>query len=504
MTKKSGKSQKKVIPIPETLKSVVSDLIKDLTITFPEHYLLWSRYSNSELISSELRQLFEYFLEVFPQRFLDILYQNEEIFAENSDINTVFLPGIDFKLLYNSDDVTETTKTAIWKYLQLILLTITSSVKDKSKFGETANLFEGVDDDVLQSKLGETLKDISDFFGKISDNKESSCQEDFLFPEDFKEKFESIFGENKENHGEGYREKLDAIFSDIHNGSGSIPDKEKLESLFGTENAEQMDELIKNMFANNQPTTEGKPENESVPQQTNLPDPDSIHEHLKKLLDGKIGRLAKEMAEELSDDFQDLLKENGGNMNSSNPDIIKQILKNPMKMMGLVKKIGAKLTAKMQSGDISQEEMMKEASELFRQMKSGGGENSQFNEILKNMTKNMGSLGKNAKIDMNAMSRMEKQMSTKERMRKHVEEVRQKQANELLQKQSKLDPNIRIEKSGDEYKFSLGDEKQEKSVKPSSINETKTIDDIINKFDLKNEIIVSPTDNKKKKRKTKK
>ena len=45
-----------------------------------------------------------------------LLYQNEELF--NSDLE--LLPGVNFAELWKTD-ISDTTKSTIWKYLQLIL-----------------------------------------------------------------------------------------------------------------------------------------------------------------------------------------------------------------------------------------------------------------------------------------------------------------------------------------------------------------------------------------------
>ena len=42
----------------------------------------------------------------------------------NSEINTFFLPNIDFKEIW-AEDISEKTRNIIWKYLQLILLGLT-------------------------------------------------------------------------------------------------------------------------------------------------------------------------------------------------------------------------------------------------------------------------------------------------------------------------------------------------------------------------------------------
>ena len=108
----------------ESLLKVVSDLINDLKISFPEcEDDLNTVYKNA--IENDEKNLYDVDLldfckNVYPERFFDILYQNDDIFKDE-EINTFFLPGIDFKIFFHADDVSDKTKAAIWQYLQLIL-----------------------------------------------------------------------------------------------------------------------------------------------------------------------------------------------------------------------------------------------------------------------------------------------------------------------------------------------------------------------------------------------
>ena len=92
-------------------------------------------------------------------------------------------------------------------------------------------------------------------------------------------------------------------------------------------------------------------------------------------------------------------------------------MKNPKKMMNLIKTIGDKIKNKMESGDISKDELMGEASELLSKMKEMGGE-GQMKDILKKFA---GGMGKNARMDMSALHRMAKSEGMRNRMRKKME-----------------------------------------------------------------------------------
>ncbi len=117
---------------------------------------------------------------------------------------------------------------------------------------------------------------------------------------------------------------------------------------------------------------------------------------MDKMMNGKIGEIAKEIAQETANDF-------------GNPeDFMNSIMKDPSKMMGLVKNVGSKLEGKLKNSDLKEEDMMKEASDIMNQMKDMPG--------LKDMMKNIDMKGM-----MNKMEQVQKQNDTKERMRKKMQ-----------------------------------------------------------------------------------
>ena len=65
--------------------------------------------------------------KLYPERFFDILYQNVDIF-DNSEMNTKFLPNIEFKDIWK-EDISEKTREVIWKYLQLVLFSVSSGLE---------------------------------------------------------------------------------------------------------------------------------------------------------------------------------------------------------------------------------------------------------------------------------------------------------------------------------------------------------------------------------------
>jgi hypothetical protein len=302
--------------IPDNFNSVILDFTKDLSITYPEYSFLWSKWMVDKIDEDETKHLFEYCLSIYPERFFDILYQNNDIFNADSETNTTFLPNVDFKLLFNCEGVSENTKKTIWKYLQLILFTIVGGVKDKATFGETMNMFDGIDESELNEKLKETMSGISEFFSNITgDNTNDNTSEENNNGNRTTPKFEMP--------------NMEKMFEDMNNNEG-------------------FNEEFKNAFNK----MGGMP---------NMPNMENMQDHLKSLFDGKIGSLAKDMAEEISEEFQDIL--GGDDDVKDTSDVLKKMMKNPKKIMDLMKTISGKLDTKMQNGEISRDEIMKEATE---------------------------------------------------------------------------------------------------------------------------------------------
>ena len=354
---------KKINDVPEEFQKVLKDFYKDILLVFPEmKYKLEDTTIDFLQGKHNGKEIFDHCLRVYPERFFDILYQNKDIFT-NTDINTNFLPNIDFKNLWK-EEISDNTRKTIWKYLQLILFSVSSSIKDGKDFGDTGKLFEAIDQDEMKKKLEETMKEMSDMFNETMD------------------------GEDREN------------------------------------------------FMN----------------QDDLPNPEDLQNHLSGLMDGKLGRLAQEIANETAEGM-DIGMEDDANVG----DVFQKLLKNPTKLMDLVKSIGSKLDDKLKSGEIKESELMQEAADLMEKMKSMPG--------MKNMNKifsKMGiPMGKNQKVSANAMqARLNqniKMSSQKERMLRKLAERRAQK--EMKQTHKKVETNYK------QMKFKSNDGEVEKSLR---------------------------------------
>lgn len=352
--------------IPENFKKVITDFISSFLTAFPEYTqglysnLCIATHAADEMGDVVIAKLHEHCKTVYPERFFDILYQNDHIFSPDSaisnDVNVDFLPGIDFRLVWNLSDITDTTKDHMWKHLQLITFTIVGSMsKGNLTFGDTAKMFEAINEEELRVKLEETMANLQSMFEP---------------------------GANSDTGGDG----------------AANPD--------------------------------------AAPTSDALPDAESMHEHLSGLLGGKIGTLAKEIAEETVSELNIDVSEE-----TSVSGVFQKLMKNPGKLAGIIKKVGEKLDKKMKAGDIKESELFKEASEFMNKMKAGGGKGKggmggmgDLAQILKSMNLGggdlggLGGLGGKTKVNLGAMQsqlgRNMKMAQSKERMQRKLEERR--------------------------------------------------------------------------------
>ena len=135
--------------IDDLIDKIIDDFTKDILITFPEYAGIIHRWWG--LKDQKTDYVFDHCVKVFPERFFDILYENADIFLADSDLNTEFLPGIVFKQLW-SLDISDNTRKTIWKYLQLISFSVIGSVHNSNDLGDTAKLFEAINEEELKKK----------------------------------------------------------------------------------------------------------------------------------------------------------------------------------------------------------------------------------------------------------------------------------------------------------------------------------------------------------------
>jgi hypothetical protein len=177
-----------------------------------------------------------------------------------------------------------------------------------------------------------------------------------------------------------------------------------------------------------------------------IPDKDELFSHINKLINGKIGSLAKEIAEETTKNIE---MENIGDMNNVN-DVLKGFMKNPAKLLGLINNINNKISSKMKDGSLKESELLEEAAGIFKNMKNIPGMEN-FNDILKsmNMDKFMPKGGKiNPNAFQNMMEQNVKMSKMRERMRKKAENANEKnneKGNEKSNTKNTSSDNIKLD-----------------------------------------------------------
>ena len=100
----------------------------------------------------------------------------------------------------------------------------------------------------------------------------------------------------------------------------------------------------------------------------NLPNADEIHNHIHSLLDGKLGKIAMELAEETASALNV-----DPNTTGDASDVFQELFKNPGKLMGMVKNVGDKIDTKIKSGEINESELLSEGMDLLSKMKDMPG-----------------------------------------------------------------------------------------------------------------------------------
>lgn len=169
--------------IPSEFRNLMNDFMGDILTSFPEYASTIEPYSTLDNEETIL-YLFQHCKKVYPSRFFDILYNNNEIFSDES-IDTEFLPNIEFSNLWK-ENLTEKTRNIIWKYLQLILFCIIQNVNDASHFGNSEKLFEAINEEEFKKKIEESMSDIGQFFeenDKMFNNSGDLSGNDFNMPD---------------------------------------------------------------------------------------------------------------------------------------------------------------------------------------------------------------------------------------------------------------------------------------------------------------------------------
>ena len=113
--------------IPCDFFKIITDFANDICRVFPEYNSIINKYilSEKEKTDDNKLKLYNFVGKVIIQNKEYILSKNEELFLNTDEniLNTEFLPRIVFSHIWDGD-ISEITKTTIWKYLTLLFVTI--------------------------------------------------------------------------------------------------------------------------------------------------------------------------------------------------------------------------------------------------------------------------------------------------------------------------------------------------------------------------------------------
>lgn len=448
----------------EKFKLCIIDFCNDLSITFPEYSELWRKWQDPELSESEWGRLLDFCKDKYPCRFFDFLYKNEEIFGAGVSGE---------KVVNGNEDV----------------------------------IVEDVDSD-------EDEDDIKSPFSKDGDG-EDVVDSEFLPGVDFSKLYhcQGVSANTKDSIWKYLQTILFLVMKTIRSSSEFGGVEELFEGVDANELQDQMKKTLEGLtdfFQKNDEETKsssGGVDDASASGSGNagagfsaedMPNMDELNDHLKGLLGGKIGRFATEIMEEYNKELEDLM---GDVKNVKNvKDVVGNMFKNGNKMKDLLKKIQDKFQHKMDTGEISKDDVMKETKDLFSKLK-GMKNGKEMNQYMKSMMSTMGGLGnmglgKNTRMDLGAMERMIKKQEMTERLRAKVE------ANRLQKEEDAKRESYRLKQTAPNVFSFKADGVGEESVPKSKIERkaeaekaTKEIDDLVNFIES------TPSDNNKKKKK---
>jgi len=190
-------------------------------------------------------------------------------------------------------------------------------------------------------------------------------------------------------------------------------------------------EEMQNVFSN----TQSQENNTQGINMENLPNPSDIHNHINELMDGKLGKLAKEIAEDTASNLN-IDPENINNVG----DVFQKLFKDPSKLMGIVKNVGSKLDEKMKSGELKESELIQEATEMMGKMQNLPGMDK-MSDIFSKL--NMPNFAGNGKFNKGAFDSMMqnnlKKAKTKERMKAKLDDKKNNDQTDANLSKSELD-----------------------------------------------------------------
>tara|TARA_Y100000590_G_scaffold458896_1_gene614609 strand:- start:177 stop:1118 length:942 start_codon:yes stop_codon:yes gene_type:complete len=300
-----------------------------------------------------------------------------------------------------------------------------SFIRDLSKtFPEVKNcLYRNYESEITGEDLKlENCPKIKVFLSKIDENNKLISNEDIKFfeVEDILEEisFQRLWEKNISDKTKGTIWKYFKTFTIINiNLNSSKQLQEALQSIGNDEEIKKEDikdkKTAKELKQLKKLTEEVKEENKDE-------DELDLENILGGLMDSNIGSIAKEVASSMN------IEEMLGNVDqNSNPMEVMAQMMNPEKMGSIFQNINKVMEQKMESGDLSEESLKKEAQDMYGNMAN----NPLFGDLMGKMNEAQGAQGEQG--EQEEQSSTEKELSKeekKEKLKKKIEEKKKERS----------------------------------------------------------------------------
>jgi hypothetical protein len=326
--------------IPDEFINIIKEFVIDIDFAFPEiqpTLQTWWKTPNSFMDlkkqdrndaftksrEDSIEMLFTFCKTKYLSNFSSILQKDETIFGKDKlDDKSDFLPQIYFSELWNMERTTDATKNTIWKYMQMILLSVFKSCDTLNSLGDTSSFKEN-------NEMKQQFESLVNNFGNIFNGIDST-----------------------ESNSDSELDSDSDSDSDLDGFNTDEEDKDKDKG--------QNTKRKKKTFA--------------------MPNADELAAHMESLMETKIGKLANEIM------LRTANKLGMNDENADIEKIFSELVKQPTMAMDIMQDAKETLEHAVTSGEITNKEMMDELTGIMEKVTNiPGFDPSQLNGLMKKM-----------------------------------------------------------------------------------------------------------------------
>lgn len=338
----------------------------------------------------------------------DITVQNESIF----ECNEIYIMDINLSAVWNHNDITPTSKNAIWEYLLLL----TQHAFDAQEIEEASLLH--INNDNMEAMLEDMINSLEDDKSYADvDATDKNADADTESPADEQPSSSNAF--------DATLDRLKDMFSNFIQTSNNT-------------NANTTNDSAKtNTYSSDSSTSA-----------SNIME--TVLDQLKTFLEtSKVGHFALEFAEELMNDpalvqementFGELASSmqhmQAENSNSNLNDLMKTVLKNPKKLLKMCKKIIHRFNVKIAKENIDKDELLNEINKFTESLKNLPAAFDFVNNMKSMFESFTGAAENQTPMTQEQIDRKNKMKETRERMQKRAQaQAEKRMQQEVMQK----------------------------------------------------------------------